>query len=93
MHALDLWQTNIQNKYKSKTTFNQRLKLNKPLRGLIQTIFNKYDNRTILKAASNYVQDIPSNDSSTLKAMLSIWRCQWRRKEPKQDSTIDTLPH
>lgn len=52
-----------------------------------------YDDETILKAASTYAQDFSTDDNSILKAELRIWRHQWRNKELKPDSAIDTLPH
>lgn len=52
-----------------------------------------YDDETILKAASIYAQNLLTNDNSILKAELRIWRHQWKNKELKPDSAIDTLPH
>lgn len=73
--------------------FDQRLSDIIPLEGLIPSNFSMYDDDTILKAADIYAKDLPGNDSSILKAELHIWRCQWKNKELKPNSAIETLPH
>lgn len=73
--------------------FNQRLSDIIPLQGLIPSNFSMYDDATILKAASVYAQDLSTDDNSILKAELRIWRHQWRNKQIKPESAIDTLPH
>lgn len=45
------------------------------LQGFITSNYSMYDDDAIFKVATIYAQDLPSKDSSILRAELLIWRC------------------
>lgn len=76
------------------TRFNQRLADIMPLEGLIPANFNMYDDKSILKAAKVYAQDLQNDTTSPLRAELFIWREQWKQNTlPKPMSAIESLSH